>query len=53
MKVFSADYLDHLTLEAETGIRLRQHRNIHTDYQEPCQRLFNAIETHSYIRPHR
>lgn len=53
MKVFSADYLVHLTQEAKISTRLRQHRNIHVDYQEPCQRLFNAIETQSYIRPHR
>jgi cupin fold WbuC family metalloprotein len=34
-------------------LRLRQHRNIHQSYQDSCQRLFNAIEPGSYIRPHR
>lgn len=52
MKVFSINFLDKLTQEAELNPRLRQHWNIHNDYQEPCQRLLNAIEPSSYIRPH-
>lgn len=51
--VFSAAYLDSLVDEAVASPRLRQHRNIHVDYADPCQRLFNAIEPSSYIRPHR
>lgn len=53
MKIFSNDYLSELTEQAKSNPRLRQHRNVHRDYQEPCQRLFNAIEPGSYIRPHR
>jgi cupin fold WbuC family metalloprotein len=53
MKVFSADYLNELTSQALTNPRKRQHRNIHESYADPCQRLFNAIEPDSYIRPHR
>jgi cupin fold WbuC family metalloprotein len=53
MKIFSADYLDDLTAQAQGNPRQRQHRNVHQSYQEPCQRLFNAIEPGSYIRPHR
>lgn len=33
--------------------RRRQHRNLHASYGEACQRLLNAIEPDSYIRPHR
>ena len=33
--------------------RKRQHHNIHESYKDHCQRLFNAIELDSYIRPHR
>ena len=33
--------------------RLRQNLNLHADYADPCQRLFNAVEPGSYIRPHR
>jgi len=53
MKVFSSDYLNELTAQAKCSPRKRQHRNIHESYADPCQRLFNAIEPGSYIRPHR
>jgi cupin fold WbuC family metalloprotein len=53
MKIFSADYLDGLTVQAQANPRKRQYRNIHESYADPCQRLFNAIEPGSYIRPHR
>lgn len=53
MKLFSPDYLSDLTLKAKISGRLRQHRNIHQSYQDANQRLFNAIEPGSYIRPHR
>lgn len=53
MKVFSAAQLDELVMQAEVSPRLRQHQNIHATFDDPCQRLFNAIEPGSYIRPHR
>lgn len=53
MKVFSADYLSELTAQAKYSPRKRQHRNIHESYSDLCQRLFNAIEPGSYIRPHK
>ncbi|KPF68705.1 hypothetical protein IP84_08690 [beta proteobacterium AAP99] len=53
MKTFGADYLISLTEEALRSPRQRQHRNVHETYQDACQRLFNAIEPGSYIRPHR
>lgn len=53
MKVFSADYMNELTAQAQCSPRKRQHRNIHESYADQCQRLFNAIEPGSYIRPHR
>jgi len=53
LKVFSLDYLDSLVAVAEVSPRRRQYRNIHEEYGDGCQRLFNAIEPDSYIRPHR
>jgi cupin fold WbuC family metalloprotein len=53
MRVFDFQYLVDLSAQAEASPRKRQHRNIHQSHQEPCQRLFNAIEPNSYIRPHR
>src|SRR5512139_3307539 len=42
-----------LSRTAQTNPRRRQHLNLHVDYADPCQRLFNAVEPESYIRPHR
>lgn len=53
VKEFSGEFLDVLSTQAIASPRLRQHRNLHTSYAEPCQRFFNAIEPGSYLRPHR
>lgn len=53
MQVFKAEMLNGLVDQAQASPSLRQHKNVHTSYQEPCQRLFNAIEIGSYIRPHK
>lgn len=53
METFGAPFLKDLTRKAKKNARLRQHFNIHQNYEDPCQRLFNAIEPNSYIRPHR
>jgi cupin fold WbuC family metalloprotein len=45
--------LDSLTAQARANVRLRQHLNFHASYDEPSQRLLNAMEPDSYIRPHR
>jgi cupin fold WbuC family metalloprotein len=52
MKVFSSEYLTDLSTLAVGKARKRQHQNIHYSYADLCQRLFNAIEPKSYIRPH-
>tara|TARA_R110002167_G_scaffold3623_4_gene17670 strand:+ start:34486 stop:34977 length:492 start_codon:yes stop_codon:yes gene_type:complete len=49
---FTPDYLAALVDEAAQSTRARQHRNIHTSYDDPCQRFMNAIGEDSYIRPH-
>lgn len=53
MKLFDSEYFQRLVSQAKSNSRGRQHCNIHHSYEEPCQRLFNAIEPESYIRPHR
>jgi cupin fold WbuC family metalloprotein len=53
MKLFDSEYFQRLIGQAKNNSRGRQHCNIHQSYEEPCQRLFNAIEPGSYIRPHR
>jgi cupin fold WbuC family metalloprotein len=38
---------------ARTGKRLRQNLNVHQALDDPINRLLNAVEPQSYIRPHR
>jgi cupin fold WbuC family metalloprotein len=38
---------------AATTPRRRKNLNLHADLDDPVQRLFNAIEPGSYVRPHR
>ena len=52
VRVFSGDLIGSLINEAKANPRRRKHKNLHVDYQEACQRFFNAIEPSSYLRPH-
>jgi cupin fold WbuC family metalloprotein len=52
-EVFDAATFDSLSDAARSSPRLRQNRNVHTDFSDPCQRFFNAVEPGSYVRPHR
>ncbi|KKI15460.1 hypothetical protein XA67_03950 [Comamonas thiooxydans] len=52
VRVFSGDLMGSLIDEAKSNPRRRKHKNLHADYQEACQRFFNAIEPDSYLRPH-
>lgn len=45
--------LDALSVAARANPRRRLNLNLHVDYADPCQRLFNAVEPDSYLRPHR
>jgi len=45
--------LEALSLAAQESPRRRRNHNLHLSYEEPCQRLLNAVEPGSYIRPHR
>ena len=47
------DVLEDLLSSSRSSSRRRQHLNLHTSYQDPCQRLLNAVQPNSYIRPHR
>ncbi|WP_421860224.1 WbuC family cupin fold metalloprotein [Marinobacter salarius] len=52
-KVIAADFLNELASRAGQSPRKRQHHNIHDSFDDPCQKLLNAVGTDSYIRPHR
>lgn len=53
MKIISQLRLDQLSSEATASQRHRKNLNMHDDNADPCQRLFNALDPGSYIRPHR
>lgn len=53
IRIIDRTLLDELSAAARQKERLRQNFNIHASYDEPCQRLLNAVEPDSYIRPHR
>jgi cupin fold WbuC family metalloprotein len=53
VKVINQHRLDQLSKDAASSQRLRKNLNMHDDFGDPCQRLFNALEPGTYIRPHR
>jgi cupin fold WbuC family metalloprotein len=53
MKILNSLLLDSLSSQAKENSRLRKNLNLHASYDEPSQRLLNAMEPGSYIRPHR
>ncbi|MDH3638277.1 MAG: WbuC family cupin fold metalloprotein [Gammaproteobacteria bacterium] len=53
LKTITAEMLDGLSAEAMRSRRLRRNRNLHVSLQDPVQRLCNAFEPGTYVRPHR
>jgi cupin fold WbuC family metalloprotein len=53
LRIIAPSDLDDLSRAAQAGPRRRLNLNMHADYADPCQRLFNAVEPDSYLRPHR
>ncbi len=45
--------LEELSSSAREGGRLRANRNLHPDLGDPVQRMLNAFEPGTYVRPHR
>lgn len=53
MKILNERLLQKLSAQAKQNPRLRQNFNLHDSYDDHSQRLLNAMEPGSYIRPHR
>jgi cupin fold WbuC family metalloprotein len=53
VKIIDSALLADLSAQAKLNPRLRKNLNLHGNYDEPSQRLLNAMEPDSYIRPHR
>lgn len=53
MKVIQTQTLQQLVDAAKASPRLRMNLNLHAALDEPIQRLCNAFEPGTYVRPHR
>jgi cupin fold WbuC family metalloprotein len=42
-----------VSAEAKKSARLRKNHNFHTDYADPVNRMLNAFEPGTYVRPHK
>lgn len=51
--IIGAALLDEVWRKARDSRRLRMNHNFHEREAEPCNRMLNAIEPDSYLRPHR
>lgn len=53
MKIINEQLLDKTTDLAKKSPRLRMNYNFHEELDDPINRLLNAMEPDTYIRPHR
>lgn len=53
IKLLDKKLLDALVHEAGDSPRRRKNLNLHQSLEEPLQKLFNAMQADSYVRPHR
>ena len=49
----TTDLIDKVVEQARTSPRLRMNYNFHPELTDPVQRLLNALEPWTYIRPHK
>jgi cupin fold WbuC family metalloprotein len=47
------EFIDKVVEQARTSPRLRMNYNFHPELSDPVQRLLNALEPWTYIRPHK
>jgi cupin fold WbuC family metalloprotein len=53
MKILTRELLATLSAEAAASARRRKNLNLHPQLSDPIQRLCNAFEPGTYVRPHR
>ncbi|MDR0394040.1 MAG: WbuC family cupin fold metalloprotein [Tannerella sp.] len=53
MKLIDKKLLDETTQKAKQSARLRMNYNFHESLEDPLNRLINAMEPGTYLRPHR
>jgi cupin fold WbuC family metalloprotein len=53
MKIIDEQLLNETTHKAKLSPRLRMNHNFHEQLDDPVNRLINAMEPNTYLRPHR
>ncbi|MFO1419033.1 MAG: WbuC family cupin fold metalloprotein [Methylotetracoccus sp.] len=53
LRIIGREDLDRLSGVAAASARRRLNLNLHPQLDDPIQRLFNAMEPSTYVRPHR
>jgi len=53
ISILDKELLEKLTTEADSLPRRRKNLNLHQSLDEPVQKLFIAMQSDSYVRPHR
>jgi len=53
MKIVDNKVLEALSAEAKASLRRRKNKDYHTGPEDLLQRLLNAIEPETYVRPHK
>ena len=53
MKIISSDLLRKISGKASLSSRKRENFNFHETFSDPINRMLNAIEPRSYVRPHK
>jgi cupin fold WbuC family metalloprotein len=53
MKILDKKTIESLSEQAAASPRLRKNLNLHGELDDPVQRLCNAMEPGTYVRPHR
>lgn len=53
LKIIGQTMLQQLSEQAANSPRLRKNYNLHPVLEDPVQRLCNALEPDTYVRPHR
>jgi len=53
MKAIDPELVARVSEEARNSARLRKNYNFHSDYADPVNRMLNAFEPGTYVRPHK
>jgi len=53
VKKITDDFLNKIIEGAKQSVRKRKNFNYHTSFDDPVNRLLNAIEPGSYVQPHK